>query len=91
MVRFALIGPLTVGDGEAEPVALRAGMPRTILAALLLNANQVVPTELLTDAVWEQHPPAAAAQSLRNHVLRLRRQLGSGPGARGCGRSPRAI
>ena len=80
-MKFALLGPVAVGVGD-EPVALRAGIPRTILAILLLNANQVVSGEHLAAAVWGDDRPAAAPESLRNHVSRLRRQLGAEAGAR---------
>ncbi|MEY9877003.1 DNA-binding SARP family transcriptional activator [Streptacidiphilus sp. MAP12-33] len=75
-VRFALLGPVAVGaDGEA-PVPQPAGIPSSALSVLLLHANQVVPRERLAAAVWGEEQPAASAAGLRNHVSRLRRQLG---------------
>lgn len=59
-----------------------AGIPRTVLVVLLLNANQVVSSEQLALAVWGERRPSSAAAGLRNHVLRLRRQLGARAGAR---------
>jgi DNA-binding SARP family transcriptional activator len=50
-------------------------MPRTVLAALLLNANQVVSAGRLIDVVWGDDPPATAVGSLHNHVARLREHL----------------
>ncbi|MFC1431423.1 tetratricopeptide repeat protein [Streptacidiphilus sp. N1-3] len=49
---------------------------------LLLNANQVVSKEDLATALWGENRPSAAEAGLRNHVLRLRRQLGAEAGAR---------
>ena len=80
-MRFALLGPLTVGTGD-QAVELAAGIPRTILTTLLLNANSVLGLEQLADSVWGDDRPAAAVASLRNHVARLRRRLGPEAGAR---------
>jgi DNA-binding SARP family transcriptional activator/tetratricopeptide (TPR) repeat protein len=81
-MKFGLLGPLLVSDDAGEPVVLRAGIPRTLLAALLLDANTVRSVDQLADVIWEQRRPAAAAASLHNHVMRLRRQLGPVIGAR---------
>ncbi|RAG85148.1 hypothetical protein DN069_13295, partial [Streptacidiphilus pinicola] len=82
MLRFALLGPVAVGEDGAEPVPQPAGIPTTVLTVLLLHANQVVARERLAAAVWGAEPPTAAAAGLRNHVSRLRRQLGPHAGAR---------
>ena len=81
MVRFNVLGPVSVGVGE-DAAVLPAGIPRTLLVVLLLNANRVVPAEQLATALWGATPPAKAGAGLRNHVLRLRRQLGDEAGAR---------
>jgi DNA-binding SARP family transcriptional activator len=75
MMRFGLLGTVTVDrDGELTPV--RWPMPRSVLAALLLSANRVVPADRLVDVVWGDHPPTSAVASLHNHVMRLRAMLG---------------
>jgi len=80
-VRFDLLGAVRVTCGE-DTVSLPAGIPRTLLVVLLLNANRVVSSEQLALAVWGERRPSSAAVGLRNHVLRLRRQLGAEAGAR---------
>ena len=86
-VRFGLLGPVSVSlDGE--PVAFPAARQRTLLAALLLKANQVAEVGELADQLWDGAPPAAAADTLRSYVLRLRRTLGPVAGARLRTRSP---
>ncbi|MFC3503135.1 BTAD domain-containing putative transcriptional regulator [Micromonospora krabiensis] len=78
-MRFGILGPLRVGDGEAT---VTAGRDRTVLAALLLRPNRIVPVEELVDAVWEEHPPATARAQLQTCVSRLRSrfaQLGVPP------------
>src|SRR6266567_9298588 len=71
-VYFGLLGPLLVRD-TAE-IAVRGGKQRTVLAALLLNAGQVVSADALRRYLWEGTDGSASA--LANHVLRLRRTLG---------------
>lgn len=80
-MRFNMLGPLTV-DTPAEQVVLRTGIPRSLLLILLLNANTVVSGGQLAELLWGDTQPAVAAAGLRNHVSRLRRQLGPEAGAR---------
>ena len=71
---FRLLGPVSaVRDGEALPIA--GGKRRALLAALLLDANRVVPTDRLITRLWGEDSPGNARNSLQNHVLRLRRDL----------------
>jgi DNA-binding SARP family transcriptional activator/tetratricopeptide (TPR) repeat protein len=74
-VEFRILGPLEILDGERR-LPLGGAKRRSVAALLLLEANHVVPSERLIDGVWGDNPPAAAAGSLQNHVLRLRRELG---------------
>src|SRR3954470_21967599 len=57
-------------------LALGGSKRRAVAAVLLLDANRVVAAERLIDLVWGGEPPASAAGSLQNHVLRLRTELG---------------
>lgn len=77
-MRYRLLGPLavTTDDGEAVPVA--APKRRALLAALLLRANRPASIDDLVADLWGEDPPAAALDSLRAHVARLRRELGDG-------------
>ncbi|MEV7231301.1 BTAD domain-containing putative transcriptional regulator [Polymorphospora sp. NPDC051019] len=71
---FAILGPLLVrANGHAIPIT--APRQRALLAALLLQANQVVSVERLIDQLWGNAPPASARVTLHNHVRRLRRVL----------------
>ncbi|HET9173361.1 MAG TPA: BTAD domain-containing putative transcriptional regulator, partial [Actinospica sp.] len=84
-MRFALLGPVRFcsRDGESEPAAeVRGTMPRTILTALLLDANTVVSVDRLVELLWAGDPPASAQASLHNHIARLRRLLGDRAAAR---------
>ncbi|HEY5988720.1 MAG TPA: BTAD domain-containing putative transcriptional regulator, partial [Streptosporangiaceae bacterium] len=73
-MEFGVLGPLEVWSGD-RPVRVDAPMQRTLLAGLLLHANQVVPVEQLVDYLWGQAPPPSARVTLQNYVLRLRRLL----------------
>ena len=62
--------------GEAGPVGLGGPKQRALLAFLLLNANEVVSSDRLIDALWEEEPPATARKALQLYVSRLRKLLG---------------
>jgi DNA-binding SARP family transcriptional activator len=75
MMRFRLLGPLEIWDGE-DWLAIGAPKWRSILAALLINAGQIVPVDVLINEVWPDTPPAKAANLISIYVLRLRRLIG---------------
>src|SRR6266540_6914273 len=83
-VRFLVLGPLEILDGE-RPVPLGSAKQRLLLAALLVHANTVVSVDRLADLLWGDEPPADAAGTLQSYVSRLRAVLepqraGGGPG-----------
>jgi DNA-binding SARP family transcriptional activator/Flp pilus assembly protein TadD len=57
-------------------VQVPPGKQRVVLAALLLNANRLVPLDELTEALWGPRPPASARATMQNYVMRLRKSLG---------------
>ncbi|MGP4111770.1 BTAD domain-containing putative transcriptional regulator [Streptomyces sp. 4N509B] len=71
-VRFQLLGPLSITDGD-ETVVLHPSKPANLLAALLLNSNAIVSAEYLQRMVWGDEQPATARAALQTCVLRLRR------------------
>ncbi|WP_211764671.1 AfsR/SARP family transcriptional regulator [Kutzneria sp. CA-103260] len=69
-----MLGPLEVGyNGVA--VTVGAARQRTLLAVLLMHANQVVSLDELVRNVWEEHPTAGARTTVQNYVMRLRNAL----------------
>lgn len=72
-----MLGPLEALD-EGRPVPLGGAKQRAVLTALLLNANRVVSTEQLADALWGDSPPDTAATALQVYVSRLRKVLPPG-------------
>src|SRR5580704_2135283 len=75
MMRFRLLGPLEIRDGE-DWRGIGAPKWRSVLAALLINAGQIVPADVLINEVWGDTPPAKAGNLISIYVLRLRRLLG---------------
>ncbi|MEO3746485.1 BTAD domain-containing putative transcriptional regulator [Plantactinospora sp. B5E13] len=75
--RYRLLGPVAADEG-GEPLPLGGPKPRTILAALLLQAGRVVPEERLIDLTWGETWPATVRGQLHTYVSGLRRRLGAG-------------
>ena len=74
-MRFGILGPLQVIGDDGRELVLGGRMPRTVLAILLLRANEVVSSDRLVEELWAGAPPASAAKGLHVHVSRLRRAL----------------
>jgi DNA-binding SARP family transcriptional activator len=74
-LKYRLLGPVAV-VGADGPARLGGPKQRTVLAALLLNANQVVSEDQLIDLLWEDRPPASARGQLQVRVWELRKLLG---------------
>ncbi len=74
-LHFRLLGPL---EAERGGIALELGprKQRAVLALLLLEANRVVPTERLIDALWGDAPPETARSALQVYVAGLRKAFG---------------
>ena len=51
---------------------------RSLLAILLLHANELVSSDRLIDELWGGASPPTAGKALQVHVSRLRKQLGAG-------------
>ncbi|HET9287079.1 MAG TPA: BTAD domain-containing putative transcriptional regulator [Gaiella sp.] len=75
MQEFRILGPLEV-RGDHGPITLGGPRQRALLAALLLRAGRVVPTEQLVDELYGAEPPPTATASLQNAVVALRKALG---------------
>jgi predicted ATPase/DNA-binding SARP family transcriptional activator len=73
----SLLGPVAVHDDRGT-VALRSRPQRIVLACLALDANRVVSTGRLIDALWPDDPPSNASGNLHSYVSKLRRLVGAG-------------
>jgi DNA-binding SARP family transcriptional activator/tetratricopeptide (TPR) repeat protein len=75
--RFEVLGPLRViRSGEA--LSIGADQERTLLAVLLLKADQVVGVDELAQWLWPGEAPRNPKATLQNYVWRLRKRIGAG-------------
>jgi DNA-binding SARP family transcriptional activator/uncharacterized membrane protein YgcG len=74
-MEFRVLGPLEVRSPSGV-VPVPGARPRTILAVLLLHANEPVSAERLAEALFGSETTANAVANVRVHVSRLRRLLG---------------
>ncbi|MGN9909177.1 BTAD domain-containing putative transcriptional regulator [Phytohabitans sp. LJ34] len=72
-VTFTVLGPLAAARGD-EPVPLRGGRQRAILARLLIARGRVVPVDRLAGDLWTE-PPDGGVAAIRTFVADLRRAL----------------
>ncbi|GGM61762.1 BTAD domain-containing putative transcriptional regulator [Dactylosporangium sucinum] len=80
----SVLGDMTA-TVRGEPVDLGGRRQRAVLAVLVLNRGDIVPTDRLVDCVWAGHPPGNAAGALQAYVSHLRRRLEPGGTARARG------
>lgn len=78
-MEFQILGPLEVRSGDG-PLPLGGPHQRTLLALLLLHANEAVGRERLIDEIWGEAPPKTAHVSLNGYVSRLRKLMPSESG-----------
>lgn len=74
-LEFRILGPLAV-TAEDGAIGLPRPLERAVLAFLVLNVGQIVPTDRLVDELWPGSPPESARHSLHVHISRLRSALG---------------
>src|SRR6266566_3216954 len=73
-LEIRLLGPVEVAKAE-RLVVLGRRKQRALLALLALNANRVVSTDRLVDALWGENPPPTAPVALYGLVSALRKLL----------------
>lgn len=80
-LRIALLGPLYV---ESEGIERRVppAKQRALLAVLAVKANDLVPVEMLTEAMWGSDSPPSKLETTRTYIHRLRGKLGREAGQR---------
>lgn len=74
-IEFRILGPIEAVVDDRS-VVLGGKRQRALLADLLLQARQVVPSDQLVQDLWGTEPPRTASTSLHNLVSQLRKQLG---------------
>ncbi|HYZ29016.1 MAG TPA: BTAD domain-containing putative transcriptional regulator [Thermoleophilaceae bacterium] len=74
-MEFGVLGPMLVRRNDLDE-PLGGPKQRSLLAMLLLRANEVVPRDRLIDGIWGERPPPTAAHTLDNYISRLRKVVG---------------
>ena len=74
-MEFRILGSVEAED-NGLPLDLGGLRERTLLARLLLSANQVVSADRLAEDLWSGNPPPHSTATLRVYISRLRRVLG---------------
>lgn len=82
-MEFGILGPLEVREcGRVVPVV--GARQRALLAIFLLEANRVISSDRLLEALWGAEQPVSGAAALRMRVSELRKTLnGEGPAEAG--------
>ncbi len=74
-MEFRILGPLEVLH-DGRQVDLGGAKQRALLAMLLLHPNEVVSSDRLIDALWEDDAPETGRKALQVYVSQLRKALG---------------
>ncbi|GAA1403652.1 AfsR/SARP family transcriptional regulator [Kitasatospora putterlickiae] len=82
-VKYHILGSLRVVDGD-DVVFINAAKVKTLLALLLIRANQVVPFDHIVSELWGESPPRRASAAVHVYVSQLRKLLRSP----GCPKGP---
>lgn len=77
-VQIGMLGPLEIRTGDGGSIEVPGARLRALLIALALEAGRAVPKSRLVDWIWDEQPPADAANALQALVSRLRRALPDG-------------
>ncbi|MDT6982771.1 BTAD domain-containing putative transcriptional regulator [Streptomyces lusitanus] len=75
-MRFGVLGPLVVWDGEGREVKVPEAKVRALLADLLAHDGAPVSADRLIDDLWGEVPPGRPSDALRAKVSQLRRVIG---------------
>lgn len=74
-MKFGILGPLSVVDGDDQPVTITAHKLEVLLSTLLIRAGQVVSFDHLVTEVWNHNPPRRATDSMYVYISQLRKSL----------------
>ncbi|MGZ6588737.1 MAG: BTAD domain-containing putative transcriptional regulator [Solirubrobacteraceae bacterium] len=77
MIEFRVLGSLEV-VGRDGPLLLDGLKTRALLALLLVHRGEVLSTDRIVDALWEEHAPRSATKLVQGYVSKLRRAVGDG-------------
>jgi DNA-binding SARP family transcriptional activator len=75
VIEFRILGPVGLWSGDLE-IPLNGTKQRTMLAALLLAGERVLPDYQLGAALWGKNPPGTYQAQIYTYASRLRQHLG---------------
>jgi DNA-binding SARP family transcriptional activator len=73
-MRYQILGPLLV-EHEQQTRPVTGGKVRTLLAALLLHANQQLSVAQLAQRMWPGEAPNSLRRVVQTNIVRLRHEL----------------
>lgn len=73
-MEFRVLGPVEVYEGGRQ-LPIGAAKQRSLLAILLIHANEAVSADRLIDGLWGEEPPDGASHTLQVYVSQLRKTL----------------
>ena len=79
MVEFRVLGPLEVLH-EGRPVNIGGPRQATLLSALLLEQDSIVPVNRLFEALWDEDPPRTARNQVQIAVSSIRHSVSAASG-----------
>ncbi|MEU5718789.1 BTAD domain-containing putative transcriptional regulator [Streptomyces sp. NPDC020403] len=79
MIDLRVLGPVRALDGGRD-LDIGHARQRSLLAMLLVDVNNVVPSNRLAELVWDDRPPGRARNTLAGYATRLRKVLAGAPG-----------
>ena len=74
-IDVCLLGPIEVREASGTRLEVPRGRPLTLLALLLTHRDDVVSSDVATEALWPDRPPKDPRNALQLAVSRLRRAL----------------
>ncbi|EXG82050.1 AfsR/SARP family transcriptional regulator [Cryptosporangium arvum] len=74
MLRFTILGPVSIRHGDAE-AEIGGRQPRVVLALLLSAAGSSVSVSEIVDTLWEEDPPLSAVNVVHRFIGMLRRVI----------------
>jgi predicted ATPase/DNA-binding SARP family transcriptional activator len=75
IVRFGVLGPLTVWTSDGREVRVPEAKVRLLLADLLVQEGRPVSVDRLVDDLWGDRPPGDPRNTVQTKVSQLRRTL----------------
>jgi SARP family transcriptional regulator, regulator of embCAB operon len=73
-MEIGVLGPLIMRSASINR-APSASKQRSVLATLLVHADQVVPASSLMHEIWEDGPPPSSLTTLQTYIMSLRKLL----------------